>query len=138
MLCAANAALCGAGRAPGMRATDVRLLARRRGAGRATGFGEATFFGAAFFDTAFLAAGFFVFTALRLAGRFDFLAFLFAMPRFPCAFDAVPRYTCGMMKVEMNRIAWFALAVGMTPFGASAETWPDRPVHIVVPLTAGS
>ena len=60
------------------------------------------------------------------------------MPWFPCAFDAVPRYTCGMMKVEMNRFAWFALAVGLVPFGASAETWPDRPVHIVVPLTAGS
>ena len=138
MLWAASAALCGAGRARGMRATDVRLLDGRRGAGRATGLGAAAFFGATFFDADFRAAGFFVFTALRLAGRFVFFAFLFAMPWFPCAFDAAPRYTCGMMKVEMNRLAWFALAVGMVSFGASAETWPDRPVHIVVPLTVGS
>src|SRR5471032_3339691 len=119
MLWAASAALGGAGRAPGMRATDVRFLDGRRGAGRATGLGAGTFFGAAFFDATFLAAGFFVFTALRLAGRFVFFAFLFAMPRFPCAFDAAPRYTRGMTKVEMNRFACFALAVGMAPFGAS-------------------
>ena len=55
-------------------------------------------------------------------------------------FDAAPRYTCAMMKVEMNRFAWFALAASMLLLscGAKAETWPDKPVHIVVPLTAGS
>jgi tripartite-type tricarboxylate transporter receptor subunit TctC len=32
----------------------------------------------------------------------------------------------------------FALALGMVACGAHAEGWPDRPVHVVVPLTAGS
>ena len=31
-----------------------------------------------------------------------------------------------------------ALAIGLAVGGAMADTWPDRPVHIVVPLTAGS
>jgi tripartite-type tricarboxylate transporter receptor subunit TctC len=31
-----------------------------------------------------------------------------------------------------------ALALGLAANGASAQTWPDKPVHIVVPLTAGS
>ena len=40
------------------------------------------------------------------------------------------------------RIWGVALAIGLTANGAMsgaiAQTWPDRPVHIVVPLTAGS
>ena len=31
-----------------------------------------------------------------------------------------------------------ALAFGIASGGASAQNWPDKPVHIVVPLTAGS
>jgi tripartite-type tricarboxylate transporter receptor subunit TctC len=31
-----------------------------------------------------------------------------------------------------------ALALGLVAGGADAQNWPDRPVHIVVPLTAGS
>jgi tripartite-type tricarboxylate transporter receptor subunit TctC len=31
-----------------------------------------------------------------------------------------------------------ALALGLAGGAASAQTWPDKPVHIVVPLTAGS
>jgi tripartite-type tricarboxylate transporter receptor subunit TctC len=31
-----------------------------------------------------------------------------------------------------------ALALGLAAGGAGAQSWPDRPVHIVVPLTAGS
>ncbi|MCX7364177.1 MAG: tripartite tricarboxylate transporter substrate-binding protein [Alphaproteobacteria bacterium] len=36
------------------------------------------------------------------------------------------------------KIWGFALAFGLTASGAMAQTWPDKPVHIVVPLTAGS
>jgi len=36
------------------------------------------------------------------------------------------------------RIWAVLLALGLLPFAASAQSWPDRPVHIVVPLTAGS
>jgi tripartite-type tricarboxylate transporter receptor subunit TctC len=32
----------------------------------------------------------------------------------------------------------FALTLGMVACGARAESWPDKPVHVVVPLTAGS
>lgn len=32
----------------------------------------------------------------------------------------------------------FALTLGMVAFGARGESWPDKPVHVVVPLTAGS
>lgn len=35
-------------------------------------------------------------------------------------------------------VAWQALALCLFAAGASAQGWPDRPVHIVVPLTAGS
>lgn len=31
-----------------------------------------------------------------------------------------------------------ALALGLAAGGADAQSWPDRPVHMVVPLTAGS
>ena len=30
------------------------------------------------------------------------------------------------------------MALGLLPAAAAAQTWPDKPVHIVVPLTAGS
>lgn len=30
------------------------------------------------------------------------------------------------------------LAIGLWPCAASEQTWPDKPVHVVVPLTAGS
>lgn len=36
------------------------------------------------------------------------------------------------------RIWGFALALSLATSGAMAQTWPDKPVHIVVPLTAGS
>jgi tripartite-type tricarboxylate transporter receptor subunit TctC len=38
---------------------------------------------------------------------------------------------------QMKRLG-LALALGLMANGASAQTWPDKPVHIVVPLTAGS
>jgi tripartite-type tricarboxylate transporter receptor subunit TctC len=38
---------------------------------------------------------------------------------------------------QMKRLG-LALAFGLAANGASAQTWPDKPVHIVVPLTAGS
>ena len=37
-----------------------------------------------------------------------------------------------------TRIWGFALALGLATGSASAQAWPDKPVHIVVPLTAGS
>jgi tripartite-type tricarboxylate transporter receptor subunit TctC len=37
----------------------------------------------------------------------------------------------------MKRLG-LALALGLAANDASAQTWPDKPVHIVVPLTAGS
>src|SRR5687768_15832527 len=74
MLCACQggfgAALCGAGRADGMRATDGRSLTGRRSAGAVT-TGLATmgfFLTAGPLTTDFLAAGLGAFAALRLAG----------------------------------------------------------------------
>ena len=53
--------------------------------------------------------------------------------------DAKARYTWRMMKVEMNPLVGIAVAATLLLSAAShAQTWPDRPVHIVVPLTAGS
>ena len=34
--------------------------------------------------------------------------------------------------------AWAALALALVHTEATAQTWPDKPVHIIVPLTAGS
>jgi len=39
---------------------------------------------------------------------------------------------------EMDIDGSVALALGLAAGGADAQSWPDRPVHIVVPLTAGS
>ncbi len=37
------------------------------------------------------------------------------------------------------KLKWLAILVlGLAPCGALAQSWPDRPVRIVVPLTAGS
>jgi len=38
----------------------------------------------------------------------------------------------------LARFAWRALALGLFASSATAQGWPDKPVHIVVPLTAGS
>lgn len=42
----------------------------------------------------------------------------------------------------MNRFVWLAIASVLADFPllrpAAAETWPDQPIHIVVPFTAGS
>lgn len=38
----------------------------------------------------------------------------------------------------LARFAWRALALGLFASSATAQSWPDKPVHIVVPLTAGS
>lgn len=38
----------------------------------------------------------------------------------------------------LAHIAWRALALCLFASSAMAQGWPDRPVHIVVPLTAGS
>src|SRR5580693_4121125 len=83
MFCDSRAALCGAGRAEGMRATEGRFLTGRRSAGRMTGLGTIGFL--AFAD--FLATGFFVFGALRLVGVLPlpdpFLDLPLAMLSFP-------------------------------------------------------
>ena len=65
MLADSDGALCGAGRADGMRVTEGRFLTGRRRVGRATGLGATAFFlaaglrGAGFFALAALAVGFF-------------------------------------------------------------------------------
>src|SRR6266508_1134948 len=65
MLAESDGALCGAGRADGMRVTEGRFLTGRRSVGRATGLGATAFFLAAglcaagFFTLAYLAVGFF-------------------------------------------------------------------------------
>src|SRR5438445_5089294 len=38
----------------------------------------------------------------------------------------------------MRGLFLWALVLGVTAGGAAAQTWPDKPVRIVVPLTAGS
>jgi len=38
----------------------------------------------------------------------------------------------------MNKLGWSALAAMLLSASASAQSWPDKPVHVVVPLTAGS
>ena len=40
--------------------------------------------------------------------------------------------------MKHSRLLVAALALGLTASGAAAQTWPDKPVRIVVPLTAGS
>ena len=40
--------------------------------------------------------------------------------------------------MKLRQIAWRALALCLFAASAPAQGWPDRPVHIVVPLTAGS
>ena len=79
-------ALCGAGRADGMRTTDARFLTGRRSVGRTTGLGATTFFLAAGLRT----AGFFALAALRVGffplpdPVFDLpLAMLASRARFP-------------------------------------------------------
>ena len=62
MLAESCGALCGAGRADGMRTTDARFLTGRRRVGRATGLGATAFFLAA----GLRAAGFFALAALRV------------------------------------------------------------------------
>src|ERR1700754_3127672 len=62
MLAESCGALCGAGRADGMRATEGRLFTDRRSAGRGTGLGATAFFLAA----GFRAGGFFALAALRV------------------------------------------------------------------------
>ena len=83
MFCERSAALCGAGRAEGMRATEGRFLTDRRSAGRMTGLGTTGFFAFA----ALRATGFLVFGTLRLAGVLPlpdpFLDLPLAMLSFP-------------------------------------------------------
>ena len=43
-----------------------------------------------------------------------------------------------MPPMKWISIGSIALALGLAAGGADAQDWPDRPVHIVVPLTAGS
>lgn len=43
-----------------------------------------------------------------------------------------------MPAMKWTLIGIVALALGLPAGGAEAQKWPDRPVHIVVPLTAGS
>jgi tripartite-type tricarboxylate transporter receptor subunit TctC len=43
-----------------------------------------------------------------------------------------------MPAMKWTLIGGVALAVGLAAGAADAQNWPDRPVHIVVPLTAGS
>ncbi len=40
--------------------------------------------------------------------------------------------------MKHRSIGILGLALGLLAGGADAQTWPDKPVHIVVPLTAGS
>src|SRR5262249_27705401 len=41
-------------------------------------------------------------------------------------------------EVSMTRLMALALAAVLATLPASAQTWPDKPVHVVVPFTAGS
>jgi len=43
-----------------------------------------------------------------------------------------------MLAMKWETLASVALALGLAAGGAAAQNWPDKPVHIVVPLTAGS
>ena len=43
-----------------------------------------------------------------------------------------------MPAMKWTLIGSVALAFGLAASGADAQPWPDRPVHVVVPLTAGS
>src|SRR6266851_791609 len=63
MFCESSAALCGAGRAEGVRVAEGRFLTGRRSVGRMTGLGTTGFFAFA----VFFATGLLVFVALRLA-----------------------------------------------------------------------
>src|SRR6478672_10438115 len=76
MLGLRDGALCGAGRALGMRATDARLFTGRRSVGTTSGLG------AAFFALAFVAlrTGFFALAAFFLAPLPGFLPLPLAMP----------------------------------------------------------
>jgi tripartite-type tricarboxylate transporter receptor subunit TctC len=40
--------------------------------------------------------------------------------------------------MKLRQISWCALGLCLFAVSATAQSWPDRPVHIVVPLTAGS
>src|SRR6516162_10181575 len=44
------------------------------------------------------------------------------------------------LPMRIARIAaGLAIALGLMPLAASAQSnWPDRPIHIIVPFTAGS
>ncbi|CAN5474989.1 tripartite tricarboxylate transporter substrate binding protein [soil metagenome] len=43
-----------------------------------------------------------------------------------------------MPAMQWKILGSVALALGLAAGGAEAQNWPDKPVHIVVPLTAGS
>jgi|SRR4029450_6772801 hypothetical protein len=94
MLAVSDGALCGAGRADGMRTTDARFLTGRRSVGRTTGFGATAFFLA----TGLRVAGFFALAALRV-GFFPLPDPVFDLPlamiasRFPA--DAAHFHTKG-------------------------------------------
>jgi len=50
-------------------------------------------------------------------------------------------WTASVADAMMPAMKWTligSLALGLAAGGADAQSWPDRPVHIVVPLTAGS
>src|ERR1700759_2666933 len=83
MFCDSRAALCGAGRAEGMRATKGRFLPGRRSAGLMTGLGTTGFLAFALLR----GTGFFALGTLRLAGVLPlpepFLDLPFAMLSFP-------------------------------------------------------